>query len=94
LLDREFTDDLAEFFDLRRATLDILRTFDAEWNMTVTLPDGKQATLRELAIQLARRDKLMLRGISEQRRGFLRTTGVDELREGGVAGKLGPNLGQ
>jgi hypothetical protein len=94
LLDREFTDDLAEFFDLRRGTLDVLRTLDAEWNRTVNLPDGKQVTLRDLAIRLAQLDKRLLRGISEQRRVFLRTTGVDELRDPGVAGKLGPNLGQ
>jgi hypothetical protein len=36
----------------------------------------------------------MLRTISEQRRVFLRTSGVDELRDAGVAGKLSPNIGQ
>ncbi len=94
LLERDFSDDLAEFFDRRRFTLDLLRTLDAGWNKTVALPNGGQATMRELAIRLAQLDKRMLRSISEQRTGFLRTTGVDELRDGGVAGKLGPNLGQ
>jgi hypothetical protein len=93
-LDRDFGDDIAEFFDLRRGTLDLLRTLDAEWDRTVTLPGDKRATLRDLAIRLAQLDARMLRGISEQRRVFLRTTGVDELRDPGVAGKLGPNIGQ
>ena len=94
LLDRDFSDDLAEFFDLRRETLDLLRTLDAQWEKTVTLPGGRHATVRDLAIRLAQIDARMLRGISDQRRVFLRTTGVDELRDPGVAGKLGPNIGQ
>ncbi len=95
LLDSDFSDDLATLFDLRRETLDLLRTIsDKGWSQTITLPGGKQATVRDLAIRLAQTDARMLRGISEQRRVFLRTTGVDELRDWGVAGKLGPNIGQ
>jgi hypothetical protein len=95
LLDREFDDDLAMFFDLRRATLDLIRTInDRGWAQIVDIPGGAPATLRQLAIRLAQRDGAMLRTISDQRRGFLRTTGVNELRDGGVAGKLGPNIGQ
>ena len=94
-LDRDFAGDLATFFDLRRETLDLLRTSgDEGWTRTITLPDGRQATLRDLAIRLAHQDARMLRTISEQRRIFLRTTGVDELRDWGVQGKLGANLGQ
>lgn len=95
LLDREFDDDLAAFFDLRRGTLDLLRTInDHGWSQIVNIPGGGPATLRQLAIRLAQRDSAMLGTISDQRRGFLRTTGVNELRDGGVAGKLGPNIGQ
>lgn len=94
LLDRDFSDDLAEFFDLRRQTLDFLRTLDRGWDKTVTLPNGTRATLRDLAIRLAQWDGRMLRSIAEQRRVFLRTTGVDELRDAGVAGKLGANIAQ
>ena len=95
LLDREFDDDLAMFFDLRRATLDLLRTInDDGWSQVVSIPGGGSATLRDLAIRLAQRDGAMLRTIRNQRRGFLRTTGVNELRDAGVAGKLGPNIGQ
>jgi hypothetical protein len=94
LLDREFAEDLANFFDLRRHTLDLLRTLNEEWDYTVTLPGGNEATLRELAIRLAQFDRRMLQTISDQRKVFLRTTGVDELRDAGVAGKLGPNIGQ
>lgn len=95
LLDRDFSDDLASFFDLRRATLDVLRTLsDEAWGKTVTLPDGSHATLRQLAVRLAQHDERMIRTISEQRKGFLRTSGVNDLRDYGVAGKLGPNLAQ
>jgi hypothetical protein len=94
LLDREFAEDLANFFDLRRHSLDLLRTLNEEWDYTVTLPGGNEATLRELAIRLAQLDRRMLETISDQRKIFLRTTGVDELRDAGVAGKLGPNIGQ
>ena len=94
-LDRDFSKDLATFFDLRRETLDLLRIIDDEgWAKRVSLPDGSQATLRDLAIRLAERDGQMLGSINKQRRVFLRTTGVDELRDWGVAGKLGPNIGQ
>jgi hypothetical protein len=95
LLDREFHEDLAMLFDLRRGTLDLLRTINDEgWSQLVSMPGGGTATLRELAIRLAQQDVRMLRTISEQRRVFLRTSGVDELRDAGVAGKLGPNIGQ
>jgi hypothetical protein len=95
LLDREFEDDIAAFFDLRRATLDLLRTIDDRgWSQLVTIPGGSTASLSELSIRLAQRDAAMLRTISEQRRHFLRTTGINELRDAGVAGKLGPNIGQ
>ena len=95
LLDRDFADDLATFFDLRRETLDLLRIIDDEgWSKTITVPDGTQATLRDLSIRLSQLDVKMLRSITEQRRIFRRTTRVDELRDWGVAGKLGPNIGQ
>ena len=95
LLDRNFGDDLAAWFDVRRHTLDLLRTIDDDgWARTVTLPGGTHATLRDLAIRLAQLDARMLRTISEQRHVFLRTTGVDELRDPGVAGKLGSNIAQ
>lgn len=95
LLDREFDVDLAMFFDLRRATLDLLRAInDHGFAQVVSIPGGSAASLRELTVRLAQRDSAMLRTISDQRRGFLRTTGVNELRDAGVAGKLGPNIGQ
>lgn len=94
LLDRDFGQDLATFFDRRRHTLDILRAIDREWENRISLPGGAVATVRDLAIRLARIDKRMLKTISEQKQMFIRTTGVDELRDAGVAGKLGPNLGQ
>lgn len=94
LLDRDFSDDLATFFDLRRNTLDLLRTLDAGWNQGVLLPGGSRITLRELAIRLAQADVKMLRSLSEQRKVFLRTTGVNDLRDAGVAGKLGANIAQ
>lgn len=95
LLDRDFSDDLARFFDLRREMLDLVRSLNEDaWQRTVTLPGGTRATLRDLAIRLAQLDARMLRGILDQRTVFLRTSGVDELRDPGVAGKLGPNIGQ
>ena len=95
LLDRDFGRDLATFFDLRRHTLDLVRTIgDKGWSQTVNLPGGMQAPLSQLAIRLAQRDANLLTTIAEQRKVFLRTTGVDELRDSGVAGKLGPNIGQ
>ena len=94
LLDRDFGDDLGAFFDLRRHTLDMLRTLDQAWDNEVVLPGNTRSSIRKLAIRLAEQDARMLRTISDQRRVFLRTTGVDELRDSGVAGKLGPNIGQ
>lgn len=93
-LDRDFGDDLALFFDLRRQTLDLLRMFGDEWARAVMLPGGTRATVSDLAIRLAAQDAHILKTISQQRRVFLRTTGVDELRDSGVAGKLGENIGQ
>jgi hypothetical protein len=93
-LDRDFSDDLALFFDLRRQTLDVLRTFGDEWDRQVTLPGSTSATVRDLGIRLAEQDARMLRVIGDQRKVFLRTTGVDELRDSGVAGKLGESVGQ
>ncbi len=95
LLDRNFGDDLAAFFDLRRDTLDLLRTTsDAGWSKTVMLPNQSQVPLRTIAIRLAQLDAAMLRNISNQRHVFLRTSGVSDLRDGGVAGKLGSNIAQ
>ncbi len=95
LLDRTFGDDLASWFDLRRHMLDLLRTINEEgWTKTVTLPGGTRASIRDLAIRLAQLDAKMLRSIGELRTVFLRTTGIDELRDSGTAGKLGPNIGQ
>jgi hypothetical protein len=94
-MDRRFGEDLALFFDLRRETLDLLRTLsDEDWERTVRLPDGKDVTLETLAVRLQHHDAHMLEGISRQRHGFLKTTGVSDLRDMGVAGKLGDNLGQ
>jgi len=94
VLDRDFSDDLATFFDLRRNTIDLLRRLDAGWEQGVLLPGGSRITLSDLAIRLAQADVRMLRTISEQRKVFLRTSGVDELRDFGVAGKLGSNIAQ
>ena len=95
LLDRDFSKDLARFFDLRRETLDLVRSLNEDaWQRLVTLPGGTRVTLRDLAIRLAHHDARMLRGINDQRKVFLQTTGVDELRDFGVAGKLGPNIAQ
>ncbi len=92
LLDRDFGDDLAEFFDLRRMNLDLLRSLNEKgWGRRINV-GGEQVTIRDLAIRLAQLDKRMLRRISEQKRGFIGTSGVDELRDSGVAGKLGENL--
>ena len=94
LLDRDFADDLAAFFNLRRKTLDLLRALDRAWDNEIVLPGGTRSTVRKLGIRLAEQDARMLHAISEQRRVFLRTSGVDELRDAGVAGKLGLNIGQ
>lgn len=94
-MDRDFGDDLAIFFDLRRETLDLMRTFsDGDWQRVVVLPDGKEVTLETLAVRLQHHDAQMLAGISRQRHAFLKTTGVNDLRDYGVAGKLGDNLAQ
>jgi hypothetical protein len=94
-MDRDFARDLGRFFDLRRETLDLLRAFsDTDWQRTVVLPDGSEVTLETLAIRLQHHDAWMLEAISRQRHVFLKTTGVDELRDMGVAGKLGDNLAQ
>lgn len=94
-MDRDFAEDLALFFDLRRETLNLLRSFsDTDFDRPVTPPDGQQATLGDLALRLQRHDARMLRLISARKRAFSRTTGVDELRDMGVAGKLGENVGQ
>ncbi len=94
-LDRDFSEDLALFFDLRRKTLDILRTLnERDWERTATLPDGTLVTMCDLAIWLQRHDARLLRSISEQRRVMTQRTGVDDLRDMGVAGKLSPNIGQ
>jgi hypothetical protein len=94
-MDRDFAGDLAHFFDLRRETLDQLRSFsDTDWERLVSLPDGSEVTLETLSIRLQHHDALMLEGISRQRHAFLKTTGVNDLRDMGVAGKLGDNLGQ
>lgn len=95
VMDRDFADDLAAFFDLRRMTLDVLRSLnDREWERMVLLPDGTTLTLEKLAIRLQRYDAQMLRTISDLKHTFLRNNGVDELRDMGVAGKLGQNIGQ
>jgi hypothetical protein len=94
LLDRDFDEDLAVFFDQRRINLDLLRSLNEQWDNKIALPGGGTATVRDVAIRLAQLDKRMLRAISEQKHVFIKTTGVDELRDPGVAGKLGPNLGQ
>lgn len=94
-MDRDFADDLALFFDLRRETLDLVRTFSAgDWERLVVLPDGGEITLETLVVRLQHHDAQMLAAISRQRHVFLKTTGVNELRDMGVAGKLGENLAQ
>ncbi len=94
-MDRDFGKDLAEFFDLRRGTLDLLRAYsDETWERTVMLPDGSVITLEDLAIRLQRHDAQMLKAISKQKHVFKRTTGINQLKDMGVAGKLGENLGQ
>ncbi len=94
LLDRDFSADLALFFDLRRDTLNLLRSFSAKaWQVPVRL-GGAALPVRDLAVRLAEHDRQMLHSISRQRQHWTKTSGVDELRDYGVAGKLGPNLGQ
>lgn len=94
-LDRDLHEDLATFFDLRRRTLNILQTCsDEQWQRTATLPNGSTATLIDLATRLQRYDAYMLNAISKQRRAMIRNTGVNDLRDMGVAGKLSPNIAQ
>lgn len=94
-MDRDFATDLAQFFDLRRETLSLLRSYsDESWERMVTLPNGSLITLEELAIRLQRHDAHMLQAISKQKQIFKQTTGVNQLRDYGVAGKLGENIGQ
>jgi hypothetical protein len=94
-MDRDFSDDLAAFFDLRRMTLDVMRTLnDADWQRRVTLPDGSTVTLEWMATTLQRYDAQMLQVLSRQRHALLKMSGVDELRDQGTAGKLGQNLAQ
>lgn len=94
-LDRDFADDLALFFDLRRGTLDVLRNYsDRDWERAVTLPNGDLITIERLAIRLQRHDAAMLREISRQKREFKKSNGVNQMRDMGVAGKLGQNIGQ
>lgn len=95
VMDRDFADDLATFFDLRRGTLDLLRTMsERDFERTVALPGGETISLEQLALRLQRHDARMLQTISHQKRKFLKVSGVDALRDMGVAGKLGENLGQ
>ncbi|MBA3944081.1 MAG: hypothetical protein H0X37_05905 [Herpetosiphonaceae bacterium] len=95
LLDRVFNDDLSTFFAVRRATLDVLRTVSAKhWENKIMVRGQREMTLRELAMRLDQHDAQMLSTISTQRRGWLKTNGVDELRDSGVAGKLSPNIAQ
>jgi hypothetical protein len=94
-MDRDFAEDLATFFDLRRMTLDNLRTYSvAQWERTVTLPNGNLLKLEELVIRLQRHDSQMLQAISKQKHKYKQTTGVNQLRDAGMAGKLGENIGQ
>lgn len=95
VMDRDFSDDLATFFDLRRMTLDVIRMLgERDWERIVVLPDGSRITLEELALRLQRHDARMLQAISHLKHKYLKVSGVDELRDMGVAGKLGENLGQ
>ncbi|MDP9313147.1 MAG: DinB family protein [Chloroflexota bacterium] len=94
-MDRGFAEDLALFFDLRRETLDLLRSFnDDDWERKVTLPNGSIVSVEELALRLQRYDAHMLKAISAQKQKFKQTTGINQLRDAGVAGKLGENIGQ
>lgn len=94
-MDRGFADDLGTLFDLRRETLDLIRTLsETDWQRLVALPDGGEITLETLAIRLQHHDAHMLESISRQRHVFLKSMGVDDLRDYGVAGKLGENLAQ
>lgn len=94
-MDRDFAQDLATFFDLRRTTLDLIRSLnDREWGRKVTLPNGETITLERAAIRLQDHDTRMLKTISDKKRRLLRSSGINALRDMGVAGKLGENLGQ
>lgn len=94
-LDRDFAQDLAAFFDLRRVTLDLVRALgDRAWERRITLPNGESITLEKAALRLQQHDGRMLKTISDKKRRLLRTSGVNALRDMGVAGKLGENLAQ
>ena len=94
-MDRDLAQDLAAFFDLRRVTLDLLRSLDDRaWQRGITLPNGESITLERAAMRLQQHDERMLKTISDQKRRLLRSTGVNALRDMGVAGKLGENLAQ
>lgn len=94
-LDRDFAEDLARFFDLRRQTLDLVRNFSEEaFARRVTLPDGEQLTLHDLALRLQRHDAQLLRQISARKRALKAASGINELLDMGVAGKLGENIAQ
>lgn len=94
VMDRNFSTDLATFINTRRMILSLTRSFGSEWDTVIKLPDGKTTTFRELAVHLAQYDQHMLEDISKLRGIFQRTSGVNALRDGGVAGKLGANLAQ
>lgn len=95
VLDHELVDDLAAWYDLRRMTLELLRNMsEAQWHRTVRLPEGTTISLEDLALRLQWYDAHLLHSVSAQRRMFIKETGVNDLRDTGVAGKLGSNLGQ
>lgn len=94
-LDRHLAEDLATFYDLRRLTLDLLRNLPEDrWQRTMTLPDGSTITIEDLALRLQWHDAQMLRAVSKQRHALSQETGVSDLRDMGVAGKLGANIAQ
>ena len=95
LLDHEMAEDLAHFYDLRRMTLNLLTDLsEAQWQRTVTLPDDSTITLEDLALRLQWYDAHMLRSISDQRWKMIKESGVDELRDARMGGKLGANIAQ
>jgi len=94
-LDHDMAEDLANFFDLRRMTLNLLTNMsEAQWQRTVTLPEGATITLEDLALRLQWYDAQMLRSISNQRWAMIKESGVDELRDARMGGKLGANIAQ
>jgi hypothetical protein len=94
-LDHEMAEDLANFYDLRRMTLNLLANMsEAQWQRHVTLPEGTTITLEDLALRLQWYDAHMLRSISKQRWALIGESGVDELRDARMGGKLGANIAQ